>query len=117
VSTNNLSEIANYKLDQLITRYDKTETMDQVKDLSFQIEQMLYDDAGWVNGWKQPFYRVAYRPWVKWPADFNVMQSLDEYQFWMMWIDPDIQKEVLAAKAEGRSLPPQVLNYDRFKEP
>jgi microcin C transport system substrate-binding protein len=117
VSTNNLTEMANYDLDQLIHQYDKAETMDQVKALSFQIEQMLYDEAAWVNGWKAPYYRMAYRPWVKWPADFNVMQSLDGYQFWMMWIDPDIKKEVLAAKAEGRSLPPQILTYDRFKEP
>jgi microcin C transport system substrate-binding protein len=117
VSTNNLSEIANFKMDQLIHQYDKAETMEQVKALSFQIEQMLYDDAAWVNGWKRPYYRVGYRPWVKWPADFNVMQSTDEYQFWMMWIDPDIQKDALAAKAEGRSLPKQILTYDRFKEP
>jgi microcin C transport system substrate-binding protein len=117
VSTNNLCSIADYKLDQLITAYDKTETMDQVKVLAAQIEQTIYDDAVWVNGWKQPFYRVGYRPWVKWPGDFNPMQSLDFEQYWLMWIDQDEQKADLAAKAEGRSLPPQILTYDKFKEP
>lgn len=116
-STNNLTETADYHLDQLIHRYDKAETMDEVKEQAAQIEQILHDNAAWVNGWKAPYYRVGYRPWIRWPADFNVMQSLDEYQFWLMWIDPDIQKEALAAKSEGRSLPAQVLTYDRFKEP
>jgi len=116
-NTNNLTLIADHQLDQLITRYDKTETMDQVKDLSAQIEQIVYDDASWVNGWKRPFYRVGYRPWVRWPKDFNVMRSLDGFEFWLMWIDQDQQKADLAAKAEGRSLSPQILTYDKFKEP
>ncbi len=115
-NTNNLTEIADVHLDQLIKQYDKTETMDQVRDLAAQIEQIIYDDASWVPGWEAPFYRVGYRPWIKWPRDFNAMQSLDFEQFWLMWIDPDIQKETLAAKAEGRSLKPQVLIYDKFKD-
>jgi microcin C transport system substrate-binding protein len=115
-NTNNLTEMAYQNLDQLIVRYDKAETMDQVKDLSAQIEQIIHDDASWVNGWAVPFYRVGYRPWIKWPKDFNVMQSLDYEEFWLMWIDPDVQKETLAAKAEGRSLGPKVLTYDKFKD-
>jgi microcin C transport system substrate-binding protein len=116
IDTNNITEIADYDLDQLIKQYDKAETMDQVKDLAAKIEQKFHDNASWVNGWAMPFYRVGYRPWVKWPKDFNVMQSLDYEEFWLMWIDPDVQKATLAAKAEGRSLGPQVNVYDKFKD-
>ena len=116
-NTNNLNSIADFALDQLITQYDQAETMEPIKELAAKIEQILYDDASWVNGWTRPYYRLGYRPWIKWPSDFNPMQSLDFEQFWLMWIDPDIQKEALAAKAEGRALPRQVLTYDRYKEP
>jgi microcin C transport system substrate-binding protein len=116
-NTNNLSSIAIPALDELIKQYDKAETMEQTKTLAAKIEQMLYDDAGWVNGWKIPHYWAAYRPWIKWPADFNVMQSRDEWEFWLMWIDQDAQKAALEAKAAGRSLPRQSPIYDRFKEP
>jgi microcin C transport system substrate-binding protein len=116
-STNNLYSLADYDLDQMITAYDKTETMDQVKVLAAKIEQRIYDDAVWVNGWKEPFYWVAYRPWVKWPKDFDPVQSRDPEQFWLMWIDQDEQKADLEAKAEGRSLPRQILTYDKYKEP
>ncbi|HZZ19692.1 MAG TPA: ABC transporter substrate-binding protein, partial [Opitutaceae bacterium] len=68
-NTNNLSDIADYQLDQLITAYDKAEDMETVKTLAAKIEQRLYDNAGWVNGFKIPFDRVAYRPWIKWPKD------------------------------------------------
>jgi microcin C transport system substrate-binding protein len=114
--TNNLTEIADHDLDQLIKKYDKAETMDVVKDLSAKIEQKFHDNASWVNGWAVPFYRLGYRPWVKWPKDFNAMQSMDYEEFFLMWIDPDVQKATLAAKAEGRSLGPQVHVYDKFKD-
>jgi microcin C transport system substrate-binding protein len=114
-STNNLNEIANYKLDLLIKQYDKTETMDQVKVLAAKIEQGVYDDACWVNGWKLPFYRLGYRPWVHWPADFNPAQSLDFREFWEMWIDQDEEKADLAAKDAGKGLPVQDLTFDKHK--
>lgn len=115
-STNNLTSIADYQLDQLIKQYDKADNMDEVRALAAKIEQILHDNAGWVNGWAVPFYRVGYRPWVKWPADFDSKQSLDFENFWVMWIDQDAQKEALAAKAEGRNLPVQILTYDKYKE-
>jgi hypothetical protein len=34
-----------------------------------------------------------------------------------MWIDQDEQKADLAAKADGRNLPVQILTYDKYKEP
>jgi microcin C transport system substrate-binding protein len=116
-STNNLFSLADYGLDQMIVPYDKTRTMDEVREQAAKIEQRIYDDAVWVNGWKLPFYRVGYRPWIKWPADFNPMQSMDFIQFWLMWIDQDEQKSDLEAKSQGRALPPQILTFNKYKEP
>ncbi len=116
-NTNNFSSLAIPELDQLIKQYDKTETMEQVKILAAKIEQIIYDDASWVNGWKLPFYRVGYRPWIKWPKNFDPMQSRDTEEFWTMWIDQDEQKATLEAKAAGRSLPVQILSYDHYRQP
>jgi microcin C transport system substrate-binding protein len=114
--TNNLSEIAIYPLDQLIKEYDKAETMDEVKSLASRIEKILDDDAGWVNGWKLPFWRIGYVPWLRWPADFNPMQARDFQEFWLMWIDQDAEKADRAARSEGKPLPKQVLTFDKFKD-
>lgn len=116
-NTNNLFSLADYPLDQLIKQYDQAETMLQVKRLAAPIEQMIYDDACWVNGWKMPFYRLGYRPWIKWPADFSAMQSTDYEEFWLLWIDPEAKQATLAAKADGRKLPRPVLTFDKYKEP
>jgi microcin C transport system substrate-binding protein len=115
-NTNNLSEIAIPELDKLIKRYDASATMEEIKTLAAQIEKILYDDAGWVNGWKIPFFRLGYRPWIKWPKDFGPMQQLDDIELWNMWIDTDAQKADLAAKARGTPLPKQVIVYDKYKQ-
>ncbi|HEY5227053.1 MAG TPA: ABC transporter substrate-binding protein, partial [Opitutaceae bacterium] len=116
-STNNLFVLADYDMDQMIKKYDKTETMEDLKAQAALIEQRIYDDAVWVNGWKLPFLWTAYRPWIKWPKNFGPMQSREPFQFWQVWIDQDEQKRDLAAKDAGQALPKQVLIYDKFKEP
>jgi microcin C transport system substrate-binding protein len=114
--TNNLTETAIPELDRLIHLYDHADSMAQVKDLAAKIEQIIYDDAGWVNGWKQPFYRLGYWRWVKWPAQFNARQSMDFEQYWLFSIDQEVQKETLAAKDAGKAFPPQILTFDQFKD-
>jgi len=90
--------------------------MEQIKTLASRIEQIIYDDADWVNGWKAPFYRVAYWRWVKWPAEFNAMKSLDYEQYWLMSVDPEAKKATLDAKAAGQTFPRQILVFDQYKD-
>lgn len=115
--TNNLTCIAIPALDRIIHAYDHTTTMEQLKPLAAQAEMMIWEDAGWVPGFKLLAYHVGYRPWIKWPADFFPMQALDFEQYWTMWIDPDEQKADVAAHAAGRDLPKQILVYPQHKEP
>jgi hypothetical protein len=63
------------ELDRLIEAYDKAETHEEIKRLAAEIEQIIYDDAAWVNGWALPFYRGGYCRYIKWPEGFNVAQS------------------------------------------
>jgi microcin C transport system substrate-binding protein len=115
-NTNNLTSTAIYELDSLIHEYDHADSMDQIKVLASKIEQIIYDDASWVNGWKAPFYRVGYWRWVSWPANFNAMQSLDYEQFWLMSVDMDAKKATLEAKGAGQAFPKQVLTFDQYKD-
>ncbi|MEI6862191.1 MAG: extracellular solute-binding protein [Verrucomicrobiota bacterium] len=117
VQNNNFTSTFIPRLDELIEQYDHAESMEQIKTLAAQIEQIIHDDASWINGWKMPFYRLAYWRWVKWPAGFSAMQSRDQEEFWVMWLDPEAEKETTAAKAAGRTFPPQVLTFDQFKQP
>lgn len=116
VQTNNMTMTFIPELDRLIEAYDKAETMPEIKRLAAEIEQIIYDDASWVNGWALPFYRFGYAPYIKWPEGFNVAQSRYAYEFMVHWIDQDEKAALTAARRTGKPLPVQILTFDQFKE-
>jgi len=114
--TNNMTMTFIPKLDQLIEAYDRAETLEQMKLIAAQIEQVIHDDAAWVPGWAIPFYRLAYWQWVKWPKDFNVMTSRSAEEYFVHWIDQELKEETRAAKRRGQTFPPQVLTFSQYEE-
>jgi microcin C transport system substrate-binding protein len=117
VQSNNVCNVFIPELDRLIEAYDQAETLDEVKQLAAQIEEIIYDDASWVPGWAQPYYRGAYWRYVRWPDDFNVMTSLYMDQWFVHWIDEDMQKETREALKSGQTFPPQIKVFDQYREP
>ncbi len=115
VQTNNMTMTYLPELDRLIEAYDKAETLDEIKRLAAEIEQIIHDDAAWVNGWQRPFYRGGYWRYVKWPHGFNVAQSRDLEEFFLHWIDPDERKDLPAARRAGRTFPAALQVFDQFK--
>ena len=117
VQTNNMTMTYLPELDRLIEAYDRAETLDEIKRLAAAIEQLIHDDAAWVNGWQRPFLRGAAWRHVQWPAGFNVAQARDLEEFFVHWIDPDLQKETTEARRSGRQFPGGLRTFDQFKQP
>jgi len=115
VQTNNMTMTFIPELDRLIEAYDKAETWDEIKRLGAEVEQIIYDNASWVNGWALPFYRVGYARYIKWPKGFNVAQSRSPDEFFLFWIDQDEKKATEDARRSGKTFPTQVLTFDQFK--
>ncbi len=115
VQTNNMTMTLIPELDRLIEAYDRAETMEEIKALAEKIEAIIYADAAWVNGWQVPFYRGGFWRYVKWPKDFNPMQSRTMDEFFVHWIDTDEKKEVEAARRTGRTYPATPQVFDQFK--
>ena len=114
-NTNNMTMTALPELDRLIEAYDKAETLEDIKRLAAQIEQIIHDDAAWVPGWQRPFLRGAYWRYVKWPEGFNVAQARDMEEFFVHWIDTDEKKAVEAARKSGRTFPNDLQVFEQFK--
>lgn len=117
VQTNNMTSTALPELDALIAAYDKAETMDEVKRIAAQIEEVIHEHASWVPGWALPFYRLGYWRWVRWPEQFNGRSSRDPIELHVFWIDEEAQRETQEARRAGRTFPPQVLTFDAFRTP
>ena len=116
VQTNNMTMTFLPELDRLIEAYDRAETLEEIKRLAVRIEELIFADAAWVNGWSTPFYRGAYWRYVKWPQGFNTMQSRTQEEHFVHWIDPDEKKEVEAARRTGRTYPAALQVFDQFRE-
>jgi microcin C transport system substrate-binding protein len=116
VQTNNMTMTFQPELDQVIEAYDRARTMDEIKELAAQAEMLIYQNASWVNGWALPFHRTGYWRYVKWPKDFNVMQSRSAEEFFLHWIDEDERKATEDARRRGgQTFPPQVLVFDQYQ--
>ncbi|MDO8539695.1 MAG: extracellular solute-binding protein [Opitutaceae bacterium] len=116
VQTNNMTMTFIPELDRLIEAYDKADTLDEMKRLAAQIEEIIYKDAAWVPGWATLFYRTAYWRWVKWPEGFNVMLSRTALEYFLFSIDTEAREQTKAAKRRGETFPAQVKVFDQFKE-
>jgi microcin C transport system substrate-binding protein len=114
--TNNMTMTYIPELDKLIEAYDRADSLEEVKRLAAEIEEIIHEDAAWVAGWAIPFYRLAYWRWVKWPKDFNVMVSRSSLEYFLFSIDPEMRDETRAAKRRGETFPAQLTTYDQFKE-
>lgn len=113
--TNNLSCTALPELDELITKFDKSEDHEGKIALAHQIEDILFPHAAWVPGVDMVFYREAFWRWIKWPEDFNVMRSEIGRSFWVHWIDEGVREETRAALKSGKTFDPLVKVYDQYK--
>jgi microcin C transport system substrate-binding protein len=114
--TNNLQSIADPELDALIMRYRRSSDAGEMKRLAFRMEEMLYDDASFVPGFVQPFYRAAYWRYIRYPDDFNVKLSRAAGEYFLAWIDPEEKARTQAARRSGEKFEPSVRVFDQYRE-
>lgn len=115
VQTNNLQLVAIRELDDLIERYRASEDADEMRELAFRMEEILYEDASFVPGFVMPFYRTAAWRWARWPEHFDARLSRDPLQYFLGWIEPGKRQEVLAARRAGEAYPPRIEVHDRHR--
>ncbi len=112
--TNNLFSMAIPALDALINAYRRSDDAGEMKKLAFKMEEILYEDASFVPGFVQPFYRVAHWRWLCYPDDFNVKLSRDAGEYYLAWIDEEKRKETLEARKSGQTFEPQIRVFDQY---
>jgi len=115
--TNNLQEIAYPELDRMIEAYDKSDSIADMKQLAFKIEQFLYDDASFSPGFDITFIRTGLWRWVGNPKEGNVKLATAFYEHRLFWIDEDAKKATKEAMSAGRTFPPVIQTFDQFKTP
>ena len=102
------------QLDALINAYRRSTSAEDMKQMAHKMEEILHEDASFVPGFVQPFYRAAYWRWLRYPDDFNVKLSRGPGEFFLSWIDEDVKRETLAARRSGQTFEPVIEVYDQY---
>jgi len=116
VMTNNISSYFNPEIDAYAEAVRFGTSVEDIHKATIKCEEILHRDAAWVPAYKKDSYRVGYWRWMRWPEDFNVKLTSEPQESYIYWIDEDIKKETLKAKAEGRSFPEVDVIYDKYKK-
>lgn len=115
--TNNLQEVANRNIDRMIEAYDRSDSIEEMKQLAYRLEDALYDEASFSPGFVLPFIRTGAWRWLKIPAGGNVKLATSFNEYSLYWIDEDAKQETKAAMSAGRTFPPVIQTFDQFKTP
>lgn len=105
-NTNNLCSFADPRMDKFCEAERGATTIEEIRQASWGADQIIHDEAAWIPGYEQNYYRVAYWRWVKWPEKtFNVAVSELPMSNHLHWIDEDVKRETEAAIRSNKTFP------------
>lgn len=116
VQTNNMEMVAIYELDQIIDRYTRSNSREDMMAMSHQMLEMHHDHASFVPGFVQDFYRVGHWRWVRYPEFFNHRTSDSATQLYVHWIDTEMKEATLEARENGETFEPVISEHDQWRE-
>ena len=113
-NTNNFCSFADPRMDKLCEAERHATTIEDMRKASWAADQMIHDEAVWIPGYEQNYYRCAYWRWVKFPGKtFNVAVSDLPLQNHVHWIDEEVKRETEKAMREGKKFPETDLVFDQ----
>jgi microcin C transport system substrate-binding protein len=105
-NTNNLTSFADPRMDKFCEAERAATTIEQMREASWGADQIIHEEAAWIPGYDQNYWRVAYWRWVKWPeGTFNVAVSELPMSNHVHWIDEQVKEETLQAMRAGVEFP------------
>jgi microcin C transport system substrate-binding protein len=113
--TNNFLSTAIPELDALIDAYDTSDDLDEMREMAYRMEEILYADGSFVPGFVTPFYRTAYWRWMRFPEGFDVRFSGAPTEYNLYWIDESARTETMEARRGDGTFPRSVTSYDQWR--
>jgi len=117
--TNNLNNYKNPVMDKLTEQSRAAQTIEEVKEVSHKIQQLVHDEAIFIPSLKTSYVRLAYWRWMQWPqTNYTEFSSPVVYfptESYMYWIDPKIKEDTLKAMRSNQTFPEKEHVFDVYK--
>jgi microcin C transport system substrate-binding protein len=118
--TNNISNVDDPNIDKKIDAYQKATDITERIRLAHDIEQLVYENAAFIPGYKASYSRQAFWRWLKLPASHGTKTSDDLFDPFggnviadsfggsggLFWIDEQEKEKVQKARILGEKFPP-----------
>lgn len=118
--TNNINSYSDPRMDKLTEVTRGAQTIEELKEAAFKIQQMVRDEAIFIPALKTPYIRMGYWRWLQWPqtkyTEFCNPVSYVPSESYSYWIDPEIKKETMEAMRSNKKFPEAEHLYDLNKE-
>ena len=112
--TSNITATTSPTLDRAILDCRLAETEEQAVEAQHRVQQLIHATHAWVPGWMTDYCRFAQWRWVRWPdtAEYRLCppRYYDPLDSHLYWIDEDLKRETLRARAKGEAFPEEQLN-------
>ncbi len=118
--TNNVTNTADPAIDAKITAYRAATDKESRVKLAHELDQMVFDTAAYVPGYKVPYFREAFWRWIKMPAGYAVRSSEDMADPFgsnggLFWIDEAEKDSVQAARLSGKTFAPINIQDEHWR--
>ena len=113
--TNNFTEFSDKQVDEWIAKYDADDSLSDMKDLAWKLEERTSAAAAFIPAFRMPWYRVAHWNWMKYPKDFDVRTAREFEETWAFWIDEPQQAATQEALKSGKTFPKEVQVFDKWR--
>lgn len=115
-NTNNITVSVDPRFDEHSVAIRKATTEEEIREQAWAMEHAIHDFAPWVPTYHRAYYRFGYWRWVRFPEEtFNARVSLEPDEAHVLWIDPVVKAETLAAMRSGETYPETLEIHDRYR--
>ena len=121
---NNITNTDYPDLDEMIMQFRAGTEREERIELAHRIQERLYEIGMFIPGYKVPYTREAYWRWLQLPESLGARTSsalfspIEEIEFLtdgLFWIDEDVKRETLEARAAGRTFEPVYIEDTRWR--
>lgn len=118
--TNNINSYSNPEMDRLVTALRNARTTEEVRKYSWEVQQIVHDEALFSPAWMTDYVRIGSWRWVRWPdtkdTPFNVPTIYEPLESYVLWIDEDRKAETNKAMRRGEKFPEVQKVIDIYKD-
>ncbi len=117
--SDNVTGTVDTAMDAALEAESRATSPEELRTATLRVQQLIYDGAAYVPGWKENCVRIANWRYVRFPdtpeTPFSTPAPYDVEEAHLYWIDSSLQRSVRHACQMGKSFPEVDAVHDAYR--